>query len=259
MMFIRSTGGLTKIAAIVILAGVVLTAVIWPYVASADYLVADLSKRRIDITLGFSGAEVLLFGATDGGGDVVVVVRGPKQPVVVRKKERVFGIWVNHDWMRFNDVPAYYYVASSKPLETIASESTLSRIEVGFDSIPLTPLDASPGADAESFRTALIRAKERQGLYLTGPGQVTYIGGRLFRTTVSFPATVATGPYTVEVFLIRNGNIDSAQRWPLFITKVGLSAEVYDRAHKNSALYGLIAIAIALVAGWLGAIGLRKA
>lgn len=256
----RTTSGLAaKIATTVVIIGIVLTAVIWPYLARADYLVADLSKRRIDITLGFSGAEVLLFGATDGGGDVVVVVRGPKQPVVVRKKERFLGIWANHDWMRFNDVPAYYYVASSKPLETIASHATLSRIEVGFDSIPLTPSDASPGADAESFRAALIGAKERQGLYSTGPGQVTYIGGRLFRTTVSFPATVATGAYTVEVFLIRNGNIDSAQRWPLFITKVGLSAEVYDRAHKNSAFYGLIAIVIALMAGWLGAIGLRKA
>ena len=37
------------------------------------------------------------------------------------------------------------------------------------------------------------------------------------------------------------------------------AAEVYDRAHKNSAFYGLIAIAIALMAGWLGALGLRKA
>ena len=108
MMFAKpmrtGSGRLAKIMAIVALAGIAAAAVIWPYVAGADYLVADLSKRRIDITLGFSGAEVLLFGATDGGGDVVVVVRGPKQPVVVRKKERVLGIWANHDWMRFDDV-----------------------------------------------------------------------------------------------------------------------------------------------------------
>lgn len=250
---------LAKIATMVLCISAVLTAVLWRSAVSADYLVADLSKRRIDITLGFSGAEVLLFGATDGGGDVVVVVRGPKQPVIVRKKERVLGIWANHEWMRFNDVPAFYYVASSKPLETIASDATLSRIEVGFNNIPLVSSDASPGADRDSFRAALIHAKEHEELYSTGQGQVTYIGGRLFRTTVSFPATVATGPYTVEVFLIRGGNIESAQRWPLFITKVGLSAEVYDRAHKNGALYGLVAVVIALMAGWVGALGLRKA
>ena len=82
--------------------------------ARADQVVADLSKRRIDITLGFSGAEVLLFGATDTGGDVIVAVRGPDQPVVVRHKEHVAGFWVNRSWMKFSNAPAFYYVASTR-------------------------------------------------------------------------------------------------------------------------------------------------
>jgi len=226
--------------------------------ARADYVVADLSKRRIDITLGFSGAEVLLFGATDTGGDVIVAVRGPDQPVVVRHKERVAGLWVNRSWMQFSNAPAFYYVASSRPLEAIASNATLAGIDVGIDHLRLAPTDSSENADAEEFQSALIRVKEREGLYATGAGNVTFIAGKLFRTTVSFPATVATGPYTVEVFLLRNGQVESAQRWPLFITKVGLSAAVYDQAHTRPWLYGLFAVVIAVVAGWLGSFGLRK-
>lgn len=227
--------------------------------ARADYVVADLSKRRIDITLGFSGAEVLLFGATDTGGDVIVVVRGPDQPVTVRHKERVAGIWVNRSWMKFENAPAFYYVATSRPLEAITSDATLAGIDVGLNHLRLVPTDSSEGADAEEFQNALIRVNQRKGLYGAAPGNVSFIAGKLFRTTVSFPAIVATGPYTVEVFLLRNGQVESAQRWPLFITKVGLSAAVYDQAHNRPWLYGLIAVLIAVMAGWLGSAGLRKA
>lgn len=240
----------------VLLGAVALTAVAAG--ARADYLVADLSKRRIDITLGFAGAEVLLFGATDGVGDVIVVVRGPNQPVIVRHKERLAGVWVNWHWMQFSRAPAFYYVASSKPLDQIASEPVLAGIGAGLNNIEATPAQASAGADPKEFRTALVRAKESADLYGTGPDQVTFLADRLFRTTVSFPANVAPGPYNVEIFLVRDGRVEKGERRTLFITKVGLSASVYERAHENAALYGLVAVAIALMAGWLGAIGLRK-
>lgn len=226
--------------------------------ARADYLVADLSKRRIDITLGFAGAEVLLFGATDGQGDVIVVVRGPNQPVIVRHKERLAGVWVNWHWMEFNRAPAFYYVASSKPLEEIASEPVLAGIGAGLDNIQAVAAQASSGAGQKEFREALIQTKERAGLYGSGANQVTFLADRLFRTTVSFPASVAPGPYNIEIYLVRDGKIEKGERRTLFITKVGLSASVYERAHKDAPMYGLVAIAIALAAGWLGAIGLRK-
>ena len=236
----------------------VFAAALLPGPARADYLVADLSKRRIDITLGFAGAEVLLFGATDGEGDVVVVVRGPNQPVIVRHKERIAGIFINWHWAEFDRAPAFYYVASSKPLKEIASESVLAGIGAGLANVRTGVESASEGVDPQAFREALIRAKESEGLYGTGAGDVTFLAGRLFRTTVSFPANVAPGPYTIEIYLVRDGHIERGERRTLFITKVGLSAEVYVRAHKNGVLYGLVAVAIALMAGWVGAIGLRK-
>jgi uncharacterized protein (TIGR02186 family) len=236
----------------------VLAAALSPAAARADYLVADLSKRRIDITLGFAGAEVLLFGATDGQGDVVVIVRGPNQPVIVRHKERIAGIWINWHWAEFSRAPAFYYVASSKPLDEIAGESVLAGIGAGLANVRTMVASASQDVDTTAFRQALVGAKESESLYGTGPGDVTFLAGRLFRTTVSFPANVAPGPYDIEIYLVRDGHVERGERRTLFITKVGLSAAVYERAHENAALYGLVAVAIALMAGWLGAIGLRK-
>ena len=81
--------------------------------AAAQPLVADLSSHEISITTGFSGTELLLFGATEGEGDIVVVVRGPAGPATVRRKSRVLGIWINTDSVRFEGVPSFYRVASS--------------------------------------------------------------------------------------------------------------------------------------------------
>ena len=37
-------------------------------------LVADVSENLVAITTGFTGKEILLFGATDGPGDIAIVV-----------------------------------------------------------------------------------------------------------------------------------------------------------------------------------------
>lgn len=226
--------------------------------ASAEYLVADLSERRITITLGFAGAKVLLFGATDGEGDVAVVVRGPEQSVVVRRKDRLSGIWVNRSSMRFEGVPAFYRVASSRPVAELASPAVLSRHEIGVDHLHLPAKIRAPEEVARPFRKALVRLRQRDGLYGADAAPIAFLDDRLFRTTVDFPATVAPGAYMVEVFLIRDGQVVIAQSRPLFISKEGVSAEIFDAAHRFPAFYGIVAVFCALVAGWLAAVMFRK-
>jgi hypothetical protein len=81
--------------------------------ARAQALIADLPSHPIAITTGFAGTELLLFGATEGEGDVVVIVRGPDGETSVRRKARVAGIWINRDELRFSGVPTFYRIASS--------------------------------------------------------------------------------------------------------------------------------------------------
>jgi len=251
----------------------------------ADTLVADLSSHLIAITTGFHGDEVLLFGATDGDGDVIVVVRGPDRDLTVRRKDRIAGLWINNDEIRFDDVPSFYHVASSRPIEEFAPPALRSRHEIGVDYLDLQPVTAasdSPAASAvpaaatdgeaapsaiydplaeareKSFRLALLRNEERAGLYGATMGKVNFLGDRLFRTRVDFPANVPTGTYTIEVFQIFDGKVVGAQTTPLIVSKVGLGAEIYDFAHSNAALYGIFSVILALFAGWLAAVAFRR-
>ena len=228
-------------------------------IALAASLVADLSNHLIAITTGFTGTDVLLFGAKEGAGDVLVVVRGPTSSISVRKKSRVAGIWMNTDRVTFSNVPSFYMVASSAPLPDIAPPSVLARHQIGFNQLKI---QAPPTVEPErlrDFRSALIRRQQRAGLFMREPGQVSFLGNTLFRTNVYFPANVPVGVYLVEVLLLQNGNVTGAQTTPLIISKVGFGAELFDFAHQRAAIYGLIAILISLVAGWLPHILLRKA
>ncbi len=228
-------------------------------VAGAASLVADLSNHLIAITTGFTGTEVLLFGAKEGPGEVVVIVRGPTSAVAVRKKTRIAGIWMNTDRVTFANVPSFYAVASSAPLADIAPPSVLTRHQIGFDRLKLqAPTNVDP-ARLRDFRAALIRRQQSAGVFMNEVGQVLFLGDTLFRATVYFPANVPVGVYLVEVLLLKDGNVVGAQTTPLIISKVGFGAEVFDFAHKEAALYGLIAILLSLVSGWLPHILLRKA
>ncbi|HEV2673988.1 MAG TPA: TIGR02186 family protein [Aliidongia sp.] len=230
-----------------------------PTAARAQQLVADLTSHLVAITTGFTGASVVLFGAVDGGGDIVVVVRGPEHETVVRRKSRVAGIWLNTRSVAFANVPSYYAVLANKPVEDIVPANLRQLHEIGFDNLKLNPAEKAKPGDVVSFRAALIEEQQRSGLYNKQPGQVNFLGDRLFRASLDFPATVQTGTYLVQVFLVRKGDIVAAQTTPLIISQTGLEADINDFAQNRSLLYGLVAVAMAAMAGWSATFLFRNA
>lgn len=226
---------------------------------SAQQLVADLTSHLIAITTGFTGAEVVLFGTVDAPGDVAIVVTGPRIDVTVRRKDRIAGIWLNAKSVRFEQVPSYYAVATSRPLDEIVSTPVLERHQIGLPHLQLPTRRNLDPVERADFRAALIRAKQRAGLYAISLGQVAFLGERLFRTNIFFPANVPTGLYNVEALLIRDGEVVSAQTTPLVVSKVGFSAEIYEVARNQPVLYGLAAAFGAAAMGWLAGVAFRRA
>jgi uncharacterized protein (TIGR02186 family) len=226
--------------------------------AKAQPLIADLSSHLIAITTGFAGTELLLFGATEGEGDVVVIVRGPESETSVRRKARVAGIWINRDEMRFSGAPSFYRVAASKPLAEFVPQALRQRHQIGTDALRIQALDEASADEIASFRQGLVLNKEAQKLYDPELGRVAFLGPRLFRTRIVFPANVPTGAYSVEVLLVRGGQVIGAQTTPMFVSKVGIGADIYDFAHDWAAIYGLIAIFLAAFAGWAAGAIFRK-
>jgi uncharacterized protein (TIGR02186 family) len=236
--------------------------------ARADQLVTDLSEHQVAIRSNFTGTQILVFGAVEArtpgsralNRDVVVVVQGPNAAMTVRRKERVAGVWVNHDSVTYPNVPGYYAIASTRPLEVTTTPETLKALRIGIENIEpgtasATAIDGTtqilPPDEETAFWKALIRNKRRDGLYINVPGGVTFLGQTLFRATVDIPATVPVGLYTAKVYLLQDGEIIDTISSPLYIDKRGIERFIYRMAHSDPLLYGLLAVLGAAFAGWL--------
>lgn len=235
---------------------------------SGRILISDVSDRTIAIGSNFAGTDILVFGAiaADQGklahiapNQIVIVLRGENRTLTARRKARVAGIWVNRDAVTFTRVPSLYAVATTGPLDALASEWLMQREELGLANLPL-PIELGSGAgldDASEFRAALVRQRMETGLYRESEGAVTLIDGALFRARLWIPSNVQTGRYRVDVYLLRDGDVVARDAVPLRIDRAGLERRVARMAERRPLLYGVIAVLWALGAGWVGTILLR--
>jgi uncharacterized protein (TIGR02186 family) len=238
-------------ATLLALALILVSTLAGPRAVASEPLVADLDNHLVAITAGFTGTDILVFGSIDGGdGEIVVVVHGPKQDIIARKKERVAGIWINTEAQVFEGVPAFYHVATTAGAPLDLPGSALRRHQIGVDNIRIRALEDGDPDAVESFENAVIRNKINVGHYSAVPGLVERRGGRLFRTEILLPTNVPVGTYTIETLLVRNGQVVGAQTTPLFVNKEGFGAQVYRMAHLYPMIYGLVAIFIAAFAGF---------
>lgn len=229
--------------------------------APSNEIVAALDDHVVAIDTSFSGSKVLLFGATEGEGEVIIIVRGPSHDEVVRKKERIMGVWANNDQVTFSGTPVFYSIATSGNLKEMVSASTRQRLELGPDYLNTYLASDSKDISTEKkelFWEALLRAKKRQGLYAKEAEEVKFLGQRLFRADFFFPPNIPVGTYLVYVYLVKDKDVVSSQITPLFVSKIGAEAEIYDFAQRHSFAYGILAVIIALAAGWVASVAFRK-
>ncbi|WP_183113907.1 TIGR02186 family protein [Sphingomonas sp. So64.6b] len=223
-------------------------------------LVPDVSQRNIEIAYSFTGAELLLFGAIlyPGGRlpgiekptDVVVVVKGPVQSILVREKEKVAGIWVNAARLRYRSAPSFYAIVSSKPIDQLVDDRTRAIYELGLDSLQLSPASSAPPEEQNRFAGGLVDLKRRSGLYYEAPRAVEITDGVLYRARVVIPARVPVGRFTAETFLIRDGRVLAAATRDIDIRKSGFERFVARAADNHSIAYGLVAVALSVIFGW---------
>lgn len=222
-------------------------------------LIVDLSRPRVSITSAFQGESILLFGMFDPPGEIVVVVVGPPARETVLRKQRVLGLWLNTGRQEFDDVPAYYSIAASQPLQRLLARSAGGEILSLEDRMQsVQSVGEREHDDLTKFRLGLVEVKRREGLYPAAIGQVTIQANRLFRVELPFPSRLPEGTYDVRTYLLREGRIVAAVSRPLPVGKVGFSAQLAGWADNDGPLYGLGAIFMALLVGWAGGAVMRR-
>lgn len=227
-----------------------------------------LSTENISITAGFSGADLTIFGslenpdpevARQGRYDVIVVLEGPARRIVVRRKDRVLGVWINLQSEEFENVPVSYSVATTRPFQDITEPVSYRQLSLGTGNIYLQPADpeGSPLTIAE-FTMALRDRKKAAGLYSENVGGVRFLSQNLFRATVRLAPDAPVGTHKARAFLFKNGMFVKESSAQLDIRKAGFEQTVFRLAHNHGFFYGVLSVALAMGVGWLGSIVFRR-
>ncbi|WP_210528000.1 TIGR02186 family protein [Rubellimicrobium arenae] len=238
-----------------------LLAVVAP--ARAEEIVLGLSSDEVAITATFDGSDILIFGAVKRAApapqpaplQVIITVSGPQEPLTVREAERRLGIWVNSRAVRVDAAPTFYAVATTGPLDRILRDTEDLRHSI---SIPraIRAIGNDVG-NREDFLDALIRIREQEGSYQILEGGVDFEQETLFRTEIGLPANLTEGDYVTRIFLTRDGRIVDSYEASIYVRKVGLERWLFALAQEQPFLYGLMALAIAIAAGWGASAGFR--
>jgi len=238
----------------------------------AEDLQIGLSDDGVSIESNFAGTEVAVFGAIEDPDelalardayDVVVVIQGPPQAVIVREKQRRLGIWVNGNAQTFNRVPSFYTIASTGPLSEITTSETLKTLQLGFDNIQMRPLtkDESQKDDVVQqavYKASLSRLRAANKLFVEDIGGVDFLSSTLFRARLKVPANIPIGHHRARAYLFRDGEFLITRSVLLEVAKRGFEQRTYNLAHRNGLLYGILAVVIAVFTGWVASVIFRK-
>lgn len=238
-----------------------LLAICWVMLGGArdPILVPEISQHEIQVRQGFTGADLLLFGAIlnpEGSRaatdyDVVVVLKGPVQSIVLREKQKVAGVWINAANTEFRSAPSYFAVVSTRPVAKIVDDKTAAIYELGLKWVQLSPIGVIEPKEQARFSAGLVDLMQRQGLYRENGKGVTISGGVLYQARISLPSQVQTGTYTAETFAIRNGQVIASASSKVEVRKLGFERFVAEAADRSSVFYGLFAVLISVAMGWI--------
>lgn len=245
----------------------VLMLLAWPFTVAAEgeEIVLGLSRDEVAITATFDGSDVMIFGAVkrdapapDAGPlQVIITLAGPSEPVLVRRKDRRFGIWVNTDAVEVDVAPSFYAVATSAPFGEAISDVEDLRYGVSIPRVIRSVGAPSEVADAETFTDALIRIRTGEGLYQILDSEVDLEEETLFRGQISLPAALTEGEYIARIFITRDGLVVDEYETSIAVYKAGLERWLFEMSRNQPFWYGIMSLAIAISAGWLASAAFR--
>ena len=231
-----------------------------------ETFVTGLSTDEIALTADFTGSELFVFGAIRRDApidpdvdplDIVITIKGPPNPLTVRRKERRFGIWINTESVDVRDAPSFYAIATTGPLRELMTEAQRLRFQIGMDQA-VRKVEGHPTLeDTSSFTEAVVRLREKQDLYEVLDGDVSLAEETLFQARIAMPANIVEGDYKAEFFLVRDRTVISTAETEIVVQKAGIERWIFNLSQQRPLAYGIMSVLVALLAGWLAAAAFR--
>ena len=224
----------------------------------ANDLAVEIASEHVDVTVGFTGSSIELFGdRRNKDADIAIVLEGPRKEITIWKKARVMGTWVNRYYMTFENMPVYYNYATTIQGEVDDKIDLIMRHNgIGHDAL-FSTLDVRKSGsikDVSLFQKSLLLKKEAKGVYFDKPAEIKFMNEHFFRVSFEIPASALTGEYKIHSYLISDGQVIEKTTNILKVEQVGVNAFVYGLANDYSFTYALLCIIFGLFSGWFSSV-----
>ncbi|OAM78297.1 TIGR02186 family protein [Devosia elaeis] len=234
----------------------------------AQRLISSLSNDSVQITSSFDGERLTFFGTiapaagaeqrfVEGPFQVVVVVLGPAQDRVARRKTNNFGIWLNTEQVAFRRFPSYFHVLSSRRLLEIADINLLNQNFILPEAYAMAPNPAG-FMRTLTFGRELIRIMSEEGLFGVQENGVQFLSDTFYSAQLTLPSSAPPGPYIAQTYVFKDGQIIARKSEGFSVRKIGFERFLAQSAAQSPLLYGLACVVLALVTGWLGGVIFRR-
>ncbi|MBF0466147.1 MAG: TIGR02186 family protein [Nitrospirae bacterium] len=240
------------------LMGLILTVLVVTLIVSQTHANAELTlnmdKSVIPIDTFYKGNTLNITGSVDSGHDVVVKITSPRENESFMVKEKsVHLFWLNKYKLKVSQVNDTYMLFSSNNIDDILSAEERAKYSLGYDAVGKRV--EITGNDKDQLFREFIKVKESGKLYVVSGTSVVLkpsgAGKSRYSVTVNFPYQVPIGSYNVNVFAVKDGVVSQRATGAVKIKEVGMVRDLSDMAMTHGGLYGVLAVLIALVAGYV--------
>lgn len=226
-------------------------------VASAVTL--ELQPEEILIGATYTGSSIVATGEIPVDSEVAVLLIGGYEDISLKKKGKALGLlWMNMGKVVIHNIPSVYLLYTAKSIEDLngAEQGNANKLEIGFPALEKAVTITSEGNGTENTSelfAEFLKLKSSEDLYAFVPNGVSYQAVQ--DTVKSFSASVAVSPrlkqgqYDIRAYVIKDGAIVDQNSKILEVKEVGFPAFISRMAYEQSALYGVLAAAIAIAAG----------
>jgi len=226
-----------------------------PITANAK-LTVNANHDHVGITFFYHGSSVGISGISDPDADIIVKISAPEAHQALKRKGKVGGVlWMNVDTVEYKEVHPLYFLASTRPVEDLLSRDERLRYGIGYaaleQSATIEPVENDEEKD--HWFTEFVNYKEKSKLYSVKDGNFdfnTVNGEREFRVVFDWPYQAPPGDYDVSVYSIKNGKIRETVGSKVDVAQEGGIKYLATMAKNRGAVYGIVSILAALMAGF---------
>lgn len=208
--------------------------------------------QNIKIGTFFNGLKVSITAQIPKHSGVIVKLVGKDQNLKLNEKGKKGIIWLNVNQVDVKNAPSIYILTSTDRVNELCSDSLQAKEMLGYNSLKNKIIFDSKlplnGIEFEEF----IKFKEKTGCYSIDKNAKVIPdtdGKYTLKATINIPSSISPDNYDVVIYCFDKGYLLDKVVVKLSVEEVGLPLVIRNLAKQSPAIYGIVAIIIAMIAG----------